>query len=117
MKILSALTFAPILSLVLLAACDSSTSDKATAIEHNFRCASGETMAASYPFTDTARVQYKGEHYDMKIAVSASGARYTNDDFEWWTKGSGTDSEATLFRHKADGTTGESVERCTQMQE
>lgn len=102
--------------LILLVACDSSMDEKAAAIEHNYRCASGETIAASYPSTDTAMVEYKGDRQDMKIAVSASGARYANDDFEWWTKGSGTDSEATLFRHNTDGSTGESVERCTQMQ-
>ena len=81
---------------------------------HNYRCQSGETIAATYPTTDSATVQYKGNNYNMRIAVSASGSRYVGDELEWWTKGSGPGSEGTLFRHMADGTTGESIESCSE---
>ena len=80
---------------------------------NNYACQTGEAIAATYPSTDSATVKYKARTYDMKIAVSASGARYVGEDLEWWTKGSGTGSEGTLFRHLPDGTTGEIVESCT----
>ena len=57
---------------------------------HNYQCESGETILATYRSTDSARVQ---------IAVSGSGARYVGGGLEWWTKGSGAESEGTLFRH------------------
>lgn len=80
---------------------------------HSYACQTGEAIAATYPSTDSATVKYKARTYDMKIAVSASGARYVGEDLEWWTKGSGTGSEATLFRHLPNGTTGEIIESCT----
>ncbi len=84
-----------------------------TSSVHNYRCVSGETIAATYPTTDSATVQYKGDNYHMHIAVSGSGARYAGGGLEWWTKGAGPGSEGTLFRHRADGTSGESLELCT----
>ena len=80
---------------------------------HDYTCQTGEAIAATYPSTDSATVKYKARNYDMKIAVSASGARYVAEDLEWWTKGSGHGSEATLLRHLPDGTTGEIIESCT----
>lgn len=81
---------------------------------HNYRCESSQMIAASYPSTDLATVLYKGKNYSMKIAVSGSGARYVGGDLEWWTKGSGAGSEGTLFRHKADGSSGPIIEICKQ---
>ncbi|HET9066717.1 MAG TPA: MliC family protein [Gemmatimonadales bacterium] len=81
---------------------------------HDYRCDSGETITATYPSTDSATVHYKRQSHPMQIAVSASGARYVGGELEWWTKGSGAGSEGTLFRHLADGTSGESLERCTE---
>ena len=80
---------------------------------HDYRCRSGETIVASYPSTDSATVQYKGTTYDMRIAVSGSGARYVGGGLEWWTKGSGPGSDGMLYRHAADGTSGDSLEACT----
>ncbi len=80
---------------------------------HAYRCESGETILASYLDTDTATVRYKGSAHSMQIAISGSGARYVGGDLEWWTKGSGPGSEGTLFRHRADGSSGEIIERCT----
>lgn len=79
-----------------------------------YQCPSGGTVEASYPTDSTAVVRYQGQERSMTIAVSASGARYVGDELEWWTKGSGSGSEGTLFRHESDGTTGELVETCTQ---
>lgn len=121
MKITAPLIFT---SILLVSACASSTHKQeaaeasATAPSpssvHNYRCESGETVAATYPSTDSATVQYKGGNYDMKIAVSGSGARYVGGGLEWWTKGSGAGSEGTLFRHMDDGTSGASIELCTE---
>lgn len=52
-----------------------------------YRCSDGSTVRASYPTPDTARVTFKGETIDMRIAVSASRARYVSDDWQWWTRG------------------------------
>lgn len=123
MKIVVVLTF---VSILLVSACDSSYQDQADvptpgatqseSTVYNYRCDSGETIAASYPSTESATVQYNGNGYNMKITVSGSGARYVGGELEWWTKGSGPDAEGTLFRHNADGTTGESIELCTELQ-
>ena len=120
MKIIDSLAIS---SILLLSACASSPQEPegaqasaatpSTSSVHNYRCESGEAITATYPSTDSATVKYKARNYDMKIAVSASGARYVGEDLEWWTKGSGTGSEGTLFRHLPDGTTGEIVESCT----
>ncbi len=121
MKIIVPLTF---VSILLVSACTSSSPDEVDARTpvvapspssvHTYRCESGQTIAATYPSTDSATVQYKGSNHNMQIAVSASGSRYVGGELEWWTKGSGPGSEGTLFRHMADGTSGESIELCTE---
>lgn len=120
MKIIGSLATS---SLLLLSACamspqqDSANTSAATPSSssvHHYRCESGELIDATYPSTESATVQYKGSAYNMQIAVSGSGARYVGGDLEWWTKGSGTGSGGTLFRHNADGTSGDSIEVCTE---
>ena len=121
MKTLVPFTFA---SMLLVSACGSAGPDDmdthapmatpSSSSVHNYRCDSGATIVATYPSTDAATVQYQGARHDMKIAVSASGARYVGDDLEWWTKGSGPGSEGTLFQHLDDGTSGDVVERCAE---
>ncbi|MBM68911.1 MAG: hypothetical protein CME43_05490 [Haliea sp.] len=81
---------------------------------HTYRCASGATITAIYPTTESAEVLYQGRTYLMRSAVSASGARYVGDDREWWTRGSGPGAEGTLFRHLPDKTSGEPLEVCTE---
>ena len=71
-----------------------------------------KSITAEYSSTDTATVRYKTRTYTMQIAISGSGARYVGEGFERWTKSSGPGSEGTLFRHQADDTTGEILERC-----
>lgn len=80
----------------------------------SYRCESGETIHATYPSTDTATIQYRNQRHEMQIAVSGSGARYVSDGLEWWTKGSGAGAAGTLFRHLADGTSGEIIESCVE---
>ena len=52
-----------------------------------YACDDGRTVRASYPDTDTAVVEVDGKSRTLKIAISASGARYTGDGVQWWTKG------------------------------
>lgn len=121
MKLLVSFTLS---SALLVSACSGSPQDNAdvqapaaappaTSV-HNYRCESGETIAATYPSAESATVQYKGSNHKMQIAVSGSGARYVGGGLEWWTKGSGPGSEGTLFLHGADGTSGEIIEFCKE---
>jgi membrane-bound inhibitor of C-type lysozyme len=73
-----------------------------------------EAIDASCSFPDTAVLEYSGQTLRMTRAVSASGVRYSDGQLEWWTRGSGPNAEATLFRHEPDGTTGDIVKRCRQ---
>lgn len=79
------------------------------AAQTTYACESGTTILASYPTDDTAVVEYEGQTLQMTIAESGSGARYVGGELEWWTKGM---DEGTLFRHNADGTSGDLVETC-----
>lgn len=83
--------------------------EQAPAVDQ-YRCESGEGVTVRYPAVDVAIVQYKGSSHTMALAVSASGARYVGNGLEWWTKG----AEATMFRHEADGSSGDIVESCTR---
>ena len=114
MKTLIPLTFA---SILLVSGCVSAPQESVAAqssAAHSYLCQSGETIAAAYPSTDATVIRYKGNTYNMQIAVSASGARYVGGELEWWTKGSGAGSEGTLFRHLADGTSGQVIESCIE---
>lgn len=85
----------------------------ATPVTYHYVCDSGETIAAAYPTTDLARVDYQNTTYTMQVAVSGSGVRYVGSGLEWWTKGSGSGSQGTLFQHNADDTSGKRLESCT----
>ncbi|PHR26893.1 MAG: hypothetical protein COA36_10565 [Desulfotalea sp.] len=110
-----------LVALLLVSACAKSPHDKvdvqtlmsapSTISVYNYRCESGETITAKYRTTDSATIRYKNSNYNLQIAVSGSGSRYVGGELEWWVKG----SEGTLFRHKTDGTSGESIELCTEI--
>lgn len=55
-----------------------------------YHCDDGAIVEATYPTLDTARIVYNGQTFDMTIARSASGARYTGGGWEWWSKGDET---------------------------
>ncbi|CAM3831941.1 MliC family protein [Rheinheimera salexigens] len=108
---------------LLMSGCDNATQDKVavqtpevapSAMVH-YQCESGEQIAATYNSTDTAQVQYQGKKHHMQIDVSGSGSRYVGGGFEWWTKTTSQGAEGTLFQHQADGSTGESLELCTEL--
>ena len=50
-------------------------------------CEDGRTVRATYPDPDTAIVDVDGVKRTLKIAISASGARYIGDGVQWWSKG------------------------------
>lgn len=79
-----------------------------------YSCNNGETISARYPNTDHAVVYYQGDDLPMHIAISADGARYVGNDYEWWTRGTGQGAKATLFTHADDGSTGDVVTVCHQ---
>lgn len=89
------------------------TTATASTASVRYLCESGVQVLASYPDTDSAVIEYQGQIYRLQIAVSASGARYVDDDIEWWTKGTGKGSTATVFEHEADGSSGRLIELCT----
>lgn len=81
--------------------------------EQRYRCESGEVIAVSYAGQDAARVRYQDRAYRMGIAISGSGARYTGEGLEWWTRGSGPGSTGRLSRLKPDGSPGGTIEDCS----
>lgn len=66
-----------------------------------YRCEDGRTVQAGYPDRNTAVVDVDGRAHPLKIAPSASGARYVGFGLQWWTKGM---DEGRLSRLK-DGET------------
>lgn len=52
----------------------------------SYRCDSGKRTVASY-YSGGVQLEYGGETYTLPQVVAASGARYADEAFEWWTKG------------------------------
>ncbi|AZS52049.1 hypothetical protein DM558_15275 [Entomomonas moraniae] len=52
-----------------------------------YQCDDGQRIEAAYPDTNTAILNYQSQLYLLKVAISASGARYTGEGLQWWTKG------------------------------
>jgi membrane-bound inhibitor of C-type lysozyme len=52
-----------------------------------YACSDGQSVQAAYPDTNTALVKINGQTHTLHVAISASGARYTGDRWQWWTKG------------------------------
>lgn len=90
-----------ILLAVLLAGCDAAENttvsnlveanavvaapDTGTGTE--YRCTDGQVVRVVYSDPETLTLHYAGKAIAMKSAVSASGARYVGDSWQWWTKG------------------------------
>ena len=75
-----------VLPLLLLAACQT-PAPVATAKVFDYRCTDGRSVQASYPDADTAVLTLAGYAHRLHIALSADGARYIGDQWQWWTKG------------------------------
>lgn len=65
----------------------------AAATTTTYMCLDGRKVTAAYPDSDTARLGLDGRDATLKIARSASGARYVGEGLQWWTRGM---AEATL---------------------
>ena len=75
-------------AVLALAACQAALPPApVTAQTVTYHCEDGRTLQASYPDTDTAVLALDGRIHRLHIALSASGARYTGDGWQWWTKG------------------------------
>jgi membrane-bound inhibitor of C-type lysozyme len=61
-----------------------------------YQCADGTTIRARYPDTDTAVIETGGKVHTLEVARSGSGARYTGDGLQWWTKGLADGTLASL---------------------
>ena len=87
----------------------------APAPEVGYACESGKTVTARYAADQTAQVTYEGQTYAMRVAQSASGARYVGSDLEWWTATRGDTENATLSRLGPNDDVGVAVlERCSR---
>lgn len=62
----------------------------------SYACADGRVVQAVYPDTNTAQIKINGQAHTLRIAMSADGARYTGDGWQWWTKGMHDGSLAPL---------------------
>lgn len=70
----------------LLLGCQTSTPN-ATAKVVTYTCDDGRTVQAIYPDTRSAVITVDGQTHHLHTAVSADGARYVGDQWQWWTKG------------------------------
>jgi membrane-bound inhibitor of C-type lysozyme len=80
-----------------------------------YRCRAKGAATARYRPPDAATVRYDGRVYEMKVAASGSGARYVGGGLEWWTRGTGPGSEGMVLRHNADGSPGDTIDRCAHV--
>ncbi|MBU2151226.1 MAG: MliC family protein [Alphaproteobacteria bacterium] len=53
----------------------------------HYVCSDGRTVSALYTDSQTAQLKLGGSTHLLKVAQSGSGARYTGDALQWWTKG------------------------------
>jgi membrane-bound inhibitor of C-type lysozyme len=53
----------------------------------SYTCEDGRKVQASYPDSTTAVLTLDGNTHHLHIAISADGARYVGDHWQWWTKG------------------------------
>ena len=51
-----------------------------------YSCADGSTVTAGYR-GKRAVIHHRGKSHHLTIQPSASGARYTGEGVQWWTKG------------------------------
>lgn len=67
------------------------------AISLTYTCEDGRTVYATYPDTETAVLRFDAQIHHLHTAVSADGARYVGEHWQWWSKGM---HDATLAKLK-----------------
>ena len=97
-----------------LAACTVTDSGKAPrsgagSSSVKYICDSGKPIYINY-LENGLSLRYKGQTHRLKIASSASGARYTGDGLVWWNKG----KENTLYKLVGQDETGNMLESCKE---
>lgn len=99
-----------------LSACNDHDADsKYQAMVIEYQCDSGVTFKATYVNHKdkyTAIIKYNGHKQEMINTISASGAKYGNGQYVWWTKGSGNSSSASLYKVN-NGKIGQAIEQCS----
>jgi membrane-bound inhibitor of C-type lysozyme len=74
----------PLAVVPLLAACHGTGR---TAAPTTYACSDGRQVQATYPDHDSATLVLDGRRHRLRQSISADGARYTGDGWQWWTKG------------------------------
>jgi membrane-bound inhibitor of C-type lysozyme len=74
-----------IAAVLLLAACQSHQPSAAQAT--TYACNDGRQVQAAYPDAESAVLTLDGKTDHLHRAISADGARYVGDGWQWWTKG------------------------------
>lgn len=64
-----------------LAACQTAAPEPST---FTWVCPDGTRFSTAYPNDETAVLSHNGHRYTLSAAVSASGARYSGDGYEFW---------------------------------
>lgn len=106
-----------LLAALSLVACTTTSNDLSQNLEPlppkaiSYQCDSGNRIIVTYPDNESAEVKYMGDKYPMKIAISASGARYVGQSLVWWTKG----NDGSLYKAVNTDDTGDQIETCTQV--
>jgi membrane-bound inhibitor of C-type lysozyme len=69
-----------------LAACQTAGPDAQASSGRNFSwvCPDGARFAVRFPNDETAILSHNGHRYSLTSAMSASGARYQGQGFEYW---------------------------------
>lgn len=80
-----------------------------------YACEGGGAVGVRYLDSASVEVEYRGQTYVMRIAHSASGARYVGSGLEWWTAARDGTEQATLSRQGQDDSAGGAIlERCSR---
>ena len=103
------LLFLLILSLSACTMTDFGKTPRSATASVKYLCDSGTSVYINYQENGLS-LRYKGKNHRLKIASSASGARYAGDGLVWWNKG----SENTLYKLVGKDDTGDRLENCKE---
>jgi membrane-bound inhibitor of C-type lysozyme len=70
---------------LLLLGCQTPAPSKVEVV--TYHCDDGRSVMAVYPDSTTTVLTFGGQTHHLHAAVSADGARYVGDQWQWWTKG------------------------------
>jgi len=58
-----------------------------TPVSLTYTCDDGRTVQATYPDTQIAVLNFDSRMHRLHAAISADGARYVDEHWQWWSKG------------------------------